>query len=217
VNATDDSILAELGLVKGDYFLFVGRFIPDKGLQYLVPAYEKTSGSKKLVLVGGSPNPSEFEAGIRSTKDPRIVFPGFVYGAKAHALMKHAYAYIQPSDVEGLSPVVLENMGFGTPVICSDIKENRYVVADAGLLFRRGDIADLSSRLEYALASPVNMREMGILGKRRAAEHFSWDRVTEAHECVFRGGQSPYVDNVEPSPETSAMTASSQQSERSTA
>ena len=192
----DESILEELGLVKGEYFLFVGRFIPDKGLQYLVPAYEKTSGSKRLLLVGGSPNPSAFEAGIRATQDPRILFPGFVYGAKTHALMKNAYAYIQPSDIEGLSPVVLENMGLGTPVICSDIVENRYVVADTGLLFRQGNVEHLHHQLEHALASPEKMRELAERGRQRAEAHFSWARVTEAHEIVFRGGESPYVDSV---------------------
>lgn len=201
-DATDDTILDELGLKPGEYFLFVGRFIPDKGLQYLVPAFEKTSGhGKKLVLVGGSPNPSGFELQIRATQDPRIVFPGFVYGARTHALMKHAYAYIQPSDIEGLSPVVLENMGLGTPVICSDIQENRYVVADTALQFRKGDIEDCRRQLEVALASPERLRELGAAGRRRAREHFSWGRVTEAHEIVFRGGESPYVDLVVPSPE----------------
>jgi glycosyltransferase involved in cell wall biosynthesis len=190
--AADASILDELGLEPGGYFLFVGRFIPDKGLQYLVPAFERLAGGKKLVLVGGSPNPSDFERSIRATKDPRIVFPGFVYGPKVHGLMKHAYAYIQPSDIEGLSPVVLENMGLGTPIVCSDIVENRYVVGDTALLFRKGDSDDLLEQLRRALADPEALRENGRMGQRRASELFSWDRVTEAHEIVFRGAPSPY-------------------------
>ena len=202
-DAADDSILAELGLEPNEYFLFVGRFIPDKGLQYLVPAFERTSGNKKLVLIGGSPNPSEFEKGIRATQDVRIVLPGFVYGPKVHALMKHAYAYIQPSDVEGLSPVVLENMGLGTPVICSDIEENRYVVDDTAVLFRKGDVGDLRRQLEFALASPQRLRENGERGQRRAREQFSWTRVTEAHEIVFQGGASPYNTDLRTAPTSS--------------
>ena len=42
--------------------------------------------------------------------------------------MQNAYAYVQPSDIEGLSPVILSVMGFGTPLICSNIKENLYLV-----------------------------------------------------------------------------------------
>lgn len=181
----DTSILDELGLEPGSYFLFVGRFIPDKGLQYLVPAFEKLATDKKLVLVGGSPNPSDFEQRIRSTKDPRIVFPGFVYGKRTHALMKNAYAYIQPSDVEGLSPVILENMGLGTPIVCSDIRENRFVVGDTAVTFRQGDPDDLRARLEWALANPEALADKGREGKARADTMFSWEVVADAHERIF--------------------------------
>jgi glycosyltransferase involved in cell wall biosynthesis len=181
----DETVLRDLGLEPGGYFLFVGRFIPDKGLHYLVPAFERLATDKKLVLVGGAPNPSDYERGIMATADPRIVFPGFVYGGRTHALMKNAYAYVQPSDIEGLSPVVLENMALGTPIVCSDIVENQYVVGDTGLLFRRGDVDDLVAKLRWALEHPAEMALAGIRGRDRARREFSWDAVTEAFERVF--------------------------------
>ncbi len=181
----DESILDELGLKPGEYFLFVGRFIPDKGLHYLIPAFERTLTDKKLVLIGGAPNPSDYEKGLAATKDPRILMPGFVYGSRTHALMKNAYAYIQPSDIEGLSPVILEAMALGAPIICSDIRENRYVVDDTAVLFRQGDIGDLADKLKWAIESPQSLRENGQLGQERALSEFSWDAVAEAHERLF--------------------------------
>lgn len=181
----NSNILEKLGLQPNEYFLFVGRFIPDKGLQYLVPAFERLNTDKKLVLVGGSPNPSDFENRIRSTQDPRILFPGYIYGADANALMRHAYAYIQPSDVEGLSPVILENMSLGTPVICSDIKENIYVVDDTALTFRQGDTDNLLRVLELALSQPDRLRENAQRAKQRADDNFSWDVITSQHIEVF--------------------------------
>lgn len=181
----DDSVLDDLGLSPGGYLLFVGRFIPDKGLQYLVPAFERLDTGKKLVLVGGAPNPSAFERDLLATRDPRIVLPGFVYGGRAHALMKHAYAYVQPSDIEGLSPVVLENMALGTPIVCSDIVENRYVVGDTAVQFRRGDVDDLVAKLRWALDHPERMRRNGEAGRERALREFSWDAVAAAYERVF--------------------------------
>lgn len=181
----DASILDELGLEPGEYFLFVGRFIPDKGLQYLVPAFERLTTSKKLVLVGGAPNPSQFERQITGTKDGRILFPGYVYGSRTHALMKNAYAYVQPSDIEGLSPVILENMALGTPIVCSDIPENRYVVADTGIYFRKGDPDDLLRALTWTLGNPRELAESGLRGRARARSKFSWDAVTDSFERAF--------------------------------
>jgi glycosyltransferase involved in cell wall biosynthesis len=178
-------ILAELGIESGGFFLFVGRFIPDKGLQYLIPAFERVPTERKLVLVGGSPNPSAFEAKLRSTRDPRIVFAGFRYGSQVADLMRNAYAYVQPSDIEGLSPVILDNMGLGTPVICSDIRENLYVVGDAALTFRQGDIDDLAGVLAQSLTDPAHLSDLATRARLRAHELFSWDSVVERHLQLF--------------------------------
>jgi glycosyltransferase involved in cell wall biosynthesis len=183
--APDTAVLERLGLKRGEYFLFVGRFIPDKGLQHLVPAFEACPTDKKLVLVGGSPNPSPFESRIKSTKDARIIFPGFIYGADTTTLMRNAYAYVQPSDIEGLSPVILENMGLGTPVICSDIRENVYVVGDTALLFRKGDVENLSQVLQTALSSPDLLQANANRGRQRAEDQFSWRAVVDSHIRLF--------------------------------
>ncbi len=182
---SDTDILRHLGLNSGEYFLFVGRFIPDKGLQYLIPAFEASSSTKKLVLVGGSPNPSPFESKLKDNRDPRILFPGFIYGPDTATLMRNAYAYIQPSDIEGLSPVILENMGLGTPVICSDIRENIYVVDDTAMPFRKGDIAHLTSVLERALQEPETLRSNAQRARERADRLFSWRTVVESHISLF--------------------------------
>lgn len=178
-------ILRGLDVKPGGYFLFVGRFIPDKGLQYLIPAFERVQTDKKLVLVGGSPNPSEFEAKLRSTRDTRIIFAGFRYGPEVAELMRNAHAYIQPSDIEGLSPVILENMGLGTPVICSDIRENIYVVGDAAMTFRQGDIDHLAAVLGQSLTDPALLSDLASRGQKRARDLFSWDSVVDRHLQVF--------------------------------
>lgn len=196
----DTAILDELGLEPRKYFLFVGRFIPEKGLHYLLPAFERLSTDMKLVMVGGAPNPARYEHEIMATKDPRILFPGFIFGNRNFSLMKHAYAYVQPSDIEGLSPVILENMGLGTPLICSDIPENRFVVGDTALLFRRGDTEDLHAKLRWAIDHPDEMKRNGQSGRQRARTEFNWDRCAEAYEQVFREileGRSHSAESVE--------------------
>lgn len=177
--------LARLGLARGEYFLFIGRFIPDKGLHWLIPAFEAVRTDKKLVLIGGSPNPSTYEDAIKNTTDPRIVFPGFLYGPDVHCLMSNAFAYVQPSAIEGLSPVILEAAYLGAPIICSDIPQNRYAMSEHAVYFRTGDIADLAAKLQGALSDPVGLADRAIEGSRYVAEHFSWDAVVAQHEAVF--------------------------------
>lgn len=181
-------VLERLGLERGGYLLFVGRFIPDKGLHYLVPAFEGLDAPDlKLVMVGGSPNPSSYEASIRATTDPRIILPGFIYGPEMHALMKNARAYVQPSDVEGLSPVILESAYLGVPVLCSDIPQNRYIMRENALYFRAGSIEDLRARLAEIVAEPERLARMAAAGQAHVAASYSWDSVARDHLSVFAG------------------------------
>ena len=181
----DTDILKKMGLEKDEYFLFVGRFIPDKGLQYLIPAFEKLKTSKKLVLVGGSPNPSEFESKLKDTKDSRIVFAGFIYGDDTVTLMKNAYAYVQPSDIEGLSPVMLSVMGLGTPLICSNIKENKYIAQEDALLFEQSNIDSLKQKLEQSLSDRTGHLRLAAAAQKRILREYSWETITDQYVELF--------------------------------
>lgn len=190
-----ERVLGRLGLERGEYFLFVGRFIPDKGLHSLVPAFEMVETSKKLVLIGGSPNPSPYEAKIKQTRDSRIVFPGFLYGPEVHALMRNAYAYVQPSAIEGLSPVILEAAYLGAPIVCTDIPQNRYAISEYGTYFRPNEIDDLSKTLQWALDHPSEMASRATSGAEYVRNRFSWRAVVDQYIDVFsrRGAKKPKV------------------------
>ena len=100
--------------------------------------------------------------------------------------MKNAYCYIQPSDVEGLSPVILNVMGLGTPVICSDIKENINIVSDNAILFNKGDIDSLGNAMEKSINFYDQMMQNAVKAKERALSTFSLDKVTLEHETIFQ-------------------------------
>ena len=181
-----EEVFQRLGVEPGKYMLFVGRFIPDKGLHYLVPAFEKVKTDKKLVLVGGSPNPSPFERKLRKTRDDRIVFPGYIYGPEMHTLMKNCYTYIQPSDVEGLSPVILESSYLGAPVVCSDIEQNQYILDRTGMYFRQGDVDDLAEVLQKVVDDEAATAAQGREQRERITTLFSWEAVTDQHVAIFQ-------------------------------
>ena len=181
----DETIFNKLGINRKEYFLFVGRFIPDKGLHYLVPAFEKVLTDKKLVLVGGSPNPSDYEKKLLSTKDERIIFAGYVYGDNSLRLMKNAYCYVQPSDVEGLSPVILNVMYLKTPIICSNIKENVFAVENTAILFEQGNVDSLKNALNHSIISPGELDILAEHAQQRVISLFTWDSVALQHEKIF--------------------------------
>ena len=118
--------------------------------------------------------------------DDNIIFPGYLYSDDANTLIKNCYCYIQPSDVEGLSPIILQVMGLGKPIICSDIKENIYIVSDTALSFKKGDTSDLKSQILYAVKNEVDINRRAKKSQERALKLFSWDEVTNQHAKLFK-------------------------------
>lgn len=178
-------ILQKLDLIKGEYYLFVGRFIPDKGLQYLIPAFKNSKSNKKLVLIGGSPNPSPFEKKLFDMGNDHILFPGYIYGNDVNTLMLNAYCYIQPSDIEGLSPVVLTVMGLKVPLIVSDIEENEYAVLNTARKFKKGNIESLTQQIDYCEDNYPEMLTLAEKAQHRALSVFNWDKVVDEHIEIF--------------------------------
>ncbi|MEO7048396.1 MAG: glycosyltransferase family 4 protein [Ferruginibacter sp.] len=174
-------ILNNIGLEPGEYFLFVGRFIPDKGLHLLVKAFESLATNKKLVLIGGSPNPGEYEIQIKSTSDKRIIFPGYIYGDDTNILIQNAFCYIQPSLIEGLSPIILTVMALGTPLICSDIVENKFITKSNAIHFLSGDANSLHKSLEYSLNNISELELNAKRGKEDVLKRFNWENITDQY------------------------------------
>ncbi len=184
VNENTD-ILLKTNIKKGGYYLFIGRFIPDKGLHYLIQAFKNSGSDKKLVLIGGSPNPSTYEKQLHEMADGRVLFPGYIYGNDVNVLIANAYCYIQPSDVEGLSPIVLTVMGLNVPMIVSDIEENEYAVLDTVRMFKKGNIESLTNQINYCEQHYPEMLAMALKAQQRALSVFNWEKVADEHVEVF--------------------------------
>ena len=108
-----------------------------------------------------------------------------MYGPEVHALMRNSYAYVQPSAIEGLSPVILEAAYVGAPIICSDIPQNHYGIAEFGTYFGTGDVSDMTAKLRWALDAPADLAGLAADGSRHVAQQFSWDIVVDKHVEMF--------------------------------
>ena len=61
---------------KDDYFLYLGRIVPEKGIQYLIEAYQQLNTEKKLVIAGGASDTDEFYSKLKqmALSDKNIIF-----------------------------------------------------------------------------------------------------------------------------------------------
>lgn len=178
------AILGRLGMRPGEYFLYVSRLEPENNAHMVIEAFEKVETERPLLIVGDAPYAQSYIERLKATRDPRIRFPGAIYGMGYRELQSHAYAYVQASEVGGTHPALIEAMGAGNCVITKDTPENREVVADTGLFFR--DVEDLARQIQLTLIDHALVARLRICARNRAMARYSWDAVTDAYEKLFQ-------------------------------
>jgi glycosyltransferase involved in cell wall biosynthesis len=176
--------LERIGVKPGAYFLYVSRLEPENNAHIVIEAFEKSQTDRLLLIVGDAPYAHSYIQRLKATRDPRVVFPGAIYGDGYHELQSHAYAYIQATEVGGTHPALIEAMGAGNCVIAKDTPENREVVGEAGLFFHDAD--DLHRQIQRTLEDVTLVEQLRLRAEERARTRYSWESVTDAYEELFR-------------------------------
>lgn len=185
----DTQLIAEkYGLVKDGYLLFLGRIVPEKGLHYLIEAFAKIDTDMRLVIAGGNSQAVEYMERIHrmAAGDERIIMTDFVQGQMLEELYSNAYAFVLPSDVEGMALSLLEAMSYGNCCLVSDICENTEVVEDKALVFCKSDVKDLRNKLQYILEHPEVVRSYAEQSADFVCGKYNWDQIVDETVRLYR-------------------------------
>ncbi len=178
--------LDRLGLEPGAYWLYVSRLEPENNALLVVRSFERTASARQLVMVGDAPYAPEYIRRVRETQDPRILFPGSIYGPGYHELQAHSFAYLHATEVGGTHPALIEALGRGRPVLYLDTPENAEVAGGVGFPFENSE-ASLAAALERVEALPMAERqELGGRALARVRERYDWEAVTTRYEELLR-------------------------------
>lgn len=176
------------GLHTDEYICTVSRLTAEKGLHYLIDAYNAVQTDKKLVIAGDTSDTDEYVAMLKekAAGNPNILFTGFISGEALDELYSNAYLVAFPSDIEGMSLSLLEALAYGNAVLCSDIPENTSVTEDKAVTFRKSDVKDLAKKLQtlcddeafvHALKNGV---DEFILGK------YNWNDIAKTTFTLYQ-------------------------------
>lgn len=174
-----DEITRQFGIKKDEYFLFLGRLVPEKGVHYLVDAFLQTKTDKKLVIAGGTSGTDGYIKGLKelAREDDRIIFTGFVQGQVLEELYSNAYVYVLPSDVEGMPLSLLEAMSYGNCCLTSSIPECTEVVETKAVAFQKGDVEALRAAMQQLCDEPERVAGYKSEAREFICDKYDWDRV----------------------------------------
>jgi glycosyltransferase involved in cell wall biosynthesis len=198
------SVLPQLGLdpdcfyprqgPKSDVFTigYAGRLVKEKGVDRLLCACAGLGGAWRLKLLGSGPE-AKFLRGLSGKLgvSGRVEFLPAVPHAAVADFLREIDVLVLPSVAvkgwaEQFGHVLIEAMSAALPVAASKSGSIPEVVGDAGLLFPEGDVPALQKILANLQDDPKLAEALGVRGRERVLERFSWERIAGRTAEIYR-------------------------------
>ena len=174
---------------KGEYYLIVGRFVPDNNYETMLREFMASNTEKDLVIISNVEQNKFYEelrTKTRFTEDKRIKFVGTVYQQELlKKIRENAFAYIHGHEVGGTNPSLLEALGATKCNLLLGVDFNRQVALDAALYWdkEKGSLTALIDKAEQL--SNEEQEEMGRKAKQRIRSAYSWEKIVSQYESLF--------------------------------
>lgn len=190
--------LEKLGLEKQKYIIAVGRFLEEKGFDYMIRAFRKSGIEEyKLVLVGDSDYPTTYSKKLKAfAKENNVVLTGYIKGDELNQVFTFARLFIISSFEEGLPISLLEAMSYNIDVLASDIPANLQIGLTDDDYFKVGDEDYLATSIKRKLSNNKRRDYREILIKK-----FNWDNIALETANVYKN----LIDNYENSTEKNKL------------
>ena len=180
--------LNEKGLKSNEYYLVVGRFVPENNYETMIREFMKSDSKKDFAIITTANDSflEELENKLHFRKDERIKFVGTVYDQELlKKIRENAYGYFHGHEVGGTNPSLLEALGSTRLNLLLDVGFNREVAEEAAVYWTKeeGNLATLIDKSDKM--SEAEIEEYGVKAKNRISEAYSWEFITEEYLKVF--------------------------------
>ena len=185
-----EEFCSQWDIKAGNYYLIVGRFIPENNYEMMLKGFIESSSMHDLVVICNYKTENqdflnEIKALTKFESNPRIKMVGTVYDTDVlNWLRQNAVAYIHGHSVGGTNPGLLEAMSATDINLLNGVPFNREVGEDAALYFNNEhELAELINKVD--MMDENQKRAIGKKAKDRMQSAYSWEFIVEEYRKLF--------------------------------
>ena len=177
-------ILEKFNLKKKQYYLIVGRLIPDNNSKLIIEGFLKSNSNKSIVIVGDVPYNDDYANNIKLLSSNKVVFTGYVNDqVDLTSLYKNCYGYIHGHEFGGTNPTMINALDLNCQILALDTIFNREMLHNKkSILFNKNEnsiskkINGFENTYDEIIAKNINYK----LPKK-----YDWDFISDQYLEVF--------------------------------
>ena len=170
-----------------DYYLIVGRFVPENNYELLIRTFMESSTLHELVIITnheGNAYYEELRAKTGFDQDSRIKFVGTVYDQnELRFIREHAFAYLHGHEVGGTNPGLLEAMWSTAVNVVLGVNFNQTTAGDSVLYFDKENLLTVLSAVEKL--TDKERQNLQTKAHTIIEEKYTWEHIGAQYEELF--------------------------------
>ena len=170
-----------------DYYLILGRFVPENNYETAIREFMKSSTERDLVIICNHEGNAYFDELRQITgfdKDKRVKFVGTVYDQDLLKYIRNqAFAYIHGHEVGGTNPGLLEALAQTDLNLIYNVDFNHQVAQETALYWNKED-GNLSKLID-SVDGKVSFEDLGDAAKANMKENYTWEKIVGEYEELF--------------------------------
>ena len=170
-----------------DYYLILGRFVPENNYETAIREFMKSSTERDLVIICNHEGNAYFDELRQITgfdKDKRVKFVGTVYDQDLLKYIRNqAFAYIHGHEVGGTNPGLLEALAQTDLNLIYNVDFNHQVAQETALYWNKED-RNLSQLID-SVDGQVSFEDFGNAAKANMKENYAWEKIVGEYEELF--------------------------------
>ena len=177
-------ILEKFNIKKKQYYLIVGRLIPDNNSKLIIEGFLKSNSNKSIVIVGDVPYNDDYANNIKLLSSNKVIFTGYVNGkVDLTSLYKNCYGYIHGHEFGGTNPTMINALDLNCQILALDTIFNREML--------HNKISILFNKNKNSISKKINGFENTydeIIAKNinyKLPKKYDWDFISNQYLEVF--------------------------------
>ncbi len=178
-------ILKKFVLKKNEYYLIVGRLIPDNNSKLIIEGFLKSDSKKSIVIVGDVPYNDDYVSDIKLLSSNKVIFTGYVNNqVDLTSLYKNCFGYIHGHEFGGTNPTMINALDLNCQILALDTVFNREMLDNKkSILFNKSENS-ISNKINEFENTHNKLVQQNI--KCKLPKKYDWDFISNQYLKVFK-------------------------------